>query len=32
MATMNGFNLSDWALHHKSLVVYLMLMAALAGI
>jgi multidrug efflux pump subunit AcrB len=29
---MNGFNLSDWALRHKSIVVYLMLVAALAGL
>jgi len=27
-----GFNLSDWALRHKSLVVYFMLVSALAGI
>ena len=26
-----GFNLSDWALRHKSFVVYLMVVAALAG-
>ena len=26
-----GFNLSDWALRHKSLVVYLMLVSAIAG-
>ncbi len=29
---MKNFNLSRWALEHKSLVVYLMLVAALAGI
>ena len=29
---MNTFNLSRWALEHKSFVVYLMLIAALAGI
>jgi multidrug efflux pump subunit AcrB len=29
---MSNFNLSDWALRHKSLVVYLMLVIALAGI
>src|SRR4029453_15189227 len=29
---MNGFNLSDWALRHKSIVVYLMLVAAFAGL
>ena len=28
---MTSFNLSDWALRHKSLVVYFMLAAALAG-
>jgi multidrug efflux pump subunit AcrB len=28
---MNGFNLSEWALRHKSLVVYLMLVSAIAG-
>jgi multidrug efflux pump subunit AcrB len=27
-----GFNLSDWALRHKSFVLYLMLVSALAGI
>lgn len=27
-----GFNLSDWALRHKSLVVYLMLVSAIAGL
>lgn len=27
-----GFNLSDWALRHKSLVVYFMLVSALAGL
>src|ERR1051325_1523402 len=26
-----GFNLSDWALRHKSFVIYLMVVAALAG-
>ena len=29
---MTSFNLSDWALRHKSIVVYLMLAAALAGL
>jgi multidrug efflux pump subunit AcrB len=29
---MSGFNLSDWALRHKSFVVYLMVVSALAGI
>ena len=29
---MKSFNLSRWALDHKSLVVYLMLVVALAGI
>ncbi|MCB1506045.1 MAG: efflux RND transporter permease subunit [Hyphomicrobiaceae bacterium] len=29
---MSSFNLSDWALRHKSLVFYFMLMAAFAGI
>ena len=29
---MTAFNLSDWALRHKSFVVYLMLAAAIAGI
>ncbi len=29
--TMTSFNLSDWALRHKSFVVYLMLAAAIAG-
>ncbi|HZT46465.1 MAG TPA: efflux RND transporter permease subunit [Hyphomicrobiaceae bacterium] len=29
---MTGFNLSDWALRHKSFVFYLMLVAALAGL
>ena len=29
---MTGFNLSDWALKHKSFVVYLMLISALSGI
>src|SRR5690349_443715 len=28
---MSGFNLSDWALRHKSFVLYLMLAAAIAG-
>ncbi|HEX2842568.1 efflux RND transporter permease subunit [Hyphomicrobium sp.] len=27
----SSFNLSDWALRHKSLVIYLMLMSAVAG-
>ena len=27
-----GFNLSDWALRHKSLVVYFMLISAIAGL
>lgn len=29
---MSTFNLSDWALRHKSIVVYLMLISALAGL
>ena len=29
---MKNFNLSHWALEHKSLVVYLMLVLALAGL
>jgi multidrug efflux pump len=29
---MTNFNLSDWALRHKSFVVYLMLVSALAGV
>jgi multidrug efflux pump subunit AcrB len=29
---MKTFNLSRWALEHKSFVVYLMLLVALAGI
>ncbi len=29
---MSSFNLSDWALRHKSFVVYLMLVSALAGL
>ncbi|MEQ1737063.1 MAG: efflux RND transporter permease subunit, partial [Rhodoglobus sp.] len=29
---MNSFNLSDWALRHKSLVLYLMLTCAVAGV
>ena len=29
---MTSFNLSDWALRNKSFVVYLMLVAAIAGI
>ena len=29
---MSGFNLSDWALRHKSFVLYLMLVATAAGI
>lgn len=28
---MESFNLSDWALRHRSLVIYLMIAAALAG-
>ncbi|MBF0347195.1 MAG: efflux RND transporter permease subunit [Magnetococcales bacterium] len=28
---MNGFNLSEWALRHRSLVVYLMLLVSVAG-
>jgi multidrug efflux pump subunit AcrB len=28
---MTSFNLSDWALRNKSFVVYLMLIAAIAG-
>ncbi len=29
---MTGFNLSDWALRHRSFVLYLMLVSAIAGI
>ncbi|MGH6816265.1 MAG: efflux RND transporter permease subunit, partial [Hyphomicrobiaceae bacterium] len=29
---MTGFNLSDWALRHKSFVVYLMVVSAVAGL
>lgn len=29
---MSGFNLSDWALRHKSFVVYLMLISVIAGL
>jgi multidrug efflux pump subunit AcrB len=29
---MSGFNLSEWALRHKSFVVYLMLLSAIAGL
>ena len=29
---MGGFNLSDWALRHKSFVIYLMFVAAVAGL
>ena len=29
---MNGFNLSEWALRHKSLIIYLMIVSALAGL
>ena len=29
---MNGFNLSGWALNHRSLVSYLMIVAIIAGI
>ncbi len=29
---MTGFNLSDWALRHKSFVVYLMLVSVIAGL
>ncbi len=29
---MNGFNLSDWALRNKSIVIYLMLISAMAGL
>jgi multidrug efflux pump subunit AcrB len=29
---MNGFNLSEWALRHKSFVLYLMIISALAGL
>ena len=28
---MNGINLSDWALRHRSLVVYMMIIAVVAG-
>lgn len=29
---MNGFNLSEWALNHRSFVVYLMLISGIAGL
>jgi len=29
---MSSFNLSDWALRHKSFVIYLMLISAIAGL
>ncbi|MGY8706732.1 efflux RND transporter permease subunit [Bradyrhizobium sp. 18BD] len=29
---MSGFNLSDWALRHRSLVVYMMIIAVVAGV
>ena len=29
---MKDFNLSDWALRHKSFVIYLMVVSAIAGI
>ena len=29
---MNGFNLSEWALNHRSLVAYLMIIAVVAGV
>ena len=29
---MKGFNLSDWALRHRSFILYLMLAAAIAGV
>ena len=29
---MSSFNLSDWALRHKSFVIYLMLVSAIAGL
>ena len=29
---MTSFNLSEWALRHKSIVVYFMLAAAIAGL
>ena len=29
---MTGFNLSDWAVRHRSLVVYFMLVLAVAGV
>jgi multidrug efflux pump subunit AcrB len=29
---MSGFNLSEWAVRHRSLVVYFMLVLALAGV
>ena len=28
---MSGFNLSEWALRHKSFVIYLMVVSAIAG-
>ena len=29
---MNGFNLSEWALKHRSITIYLMIIAVLAGL
>jgi multidrug efflux pump len=29
---MTGFNLSEWALKHRSLVVYIMIVAVVAGV
>ncbi|MBV9835746.1 MAG: efflux RND transporter permease subunit, partial [Alphaproteobacteria bacterium] len=29
---MKSFNLSDWALRHKSFVLYLMIISAIAGV
>jgi multidrug efflux pump len=29
---MSGFNLSEWALRHRSLVIYFMIVAVLAGV
>jgi multidrug efflux pump len=29
---MSGFNLSEWALKHRSITIYLMIVAVLAGL
>ncbi len=32
VAAMSGFNLSEWALKHRSITIYLMIVAVLAGL